>query len=736
MLRIPRRWSIGLTLAAVLVTTVGPGPATAAARAPAIRGAGVGSVVEGSYLVHLKDTPEVREAGVRARAEQLTREYGGTLGTTFVHVMKGFSVTMPEELALRLSTDPDVDHVDQDRELALDSDAKKAAAAGGTMGTASGQTPVTWGLDRIDQHTRPLDEYYGYDESAGEGVRVYILSTGVEASHPDLAGRVVSGPNFVTDGGSSSTDCNGLGTQMAGIVGGTRFGVAKKAQLVSVRNSRCTSNTRLEWYTQSMEWVVNNVQPPALVVSPLSAYCLDPDTGGDVECPPGIADAVVDAQEAVFDAGIPVIGMAGNSSEDSCVRGTGLAPDTIYVGAVDVTDAQWSNSGFGSCVTMYAPGRNVTTANRDGGSGEFSGTHLAAAYVAGAAALFMGKPEFAGASPTRIREELVTNRSTKDVLTGLGENSPNLLLYTGPSPTVFTVGSAVALAPVGNGDKLRLIGATADGKLEHRQQTGPGSTSWTGWTESVTRDWASMGVGTNADGRMALAAVTRSGGQVWVRQEASPGTNSWSRWVGLGAAPGNVPIARVSIAHNNSNRLQVFVVTTGGLVYHRSQVGVGSQAFNGWTALPATPKLRSLTAATNADGRIEVLGVDDAGAVWRTAQDSATDNRWGLFTKLGGHGVVAISAARNENGLLELIGLDAGGSASRRSQTAPGAAEWNDWTSVNSTALAHIAARTTTTGIVQLVGVDNLGRIWQSKQNARNSTVYVPWTSVDGRLRV
>ena len=252
----------------------------------------------------------------------------------------------------------------------------------------------------------------------------------------------------------------------------------------------------------------------------------------------------------------------------------------------------------------------------------------------------------------------------------------------------------------------------------------------------MTAGWQSVGAGANADGRMALAGVTVAGGEVWVRQETTVGSNptSWSTWAGLGAAPGNVAVGRVVMAHNHSNRLQVFASTVQGKVYYRSQLAVGSQTFSGWTLLPFTGKLRSLAAVANADGRIEVLGVDDAGAVWRAAQTSATDTNWGQFTKLPGFGVTTISAARNSNGALELVGVDAGGNTWRRSQTAVGGTAWGGWTPLPVKTFGQVSARTANNR-VQVVGVDTLGRIWQSTQNGVNATSYAPWTQIDGALR-
>jgi hypothetical protein len=76
--------------------------------------------------------------------------------------------------------------------------------------------------------------------------------------------------------------------------------------------------------------------------------------------------------------------------------------------------------------------------------------------------------------------------------------------------------------------------------------------------------------------------------------------------------------------------------------------------------------------------------------------------------------MASIAAAHNANGNIELVGLDAGGGAWRRTQNAGGT--WGDWSPLNPKTLARVTAETGTDGRIQLVGVDNLGNIWHSVQ--------------------
>jgi hypothetical protein len=123
-----------------------------------------------------------------------------------------------------------------------------------------------------------------------------------------------------------------------------------------------------------------------------------------------------------------------------------------------------------------------------------------------------------------------------------------------------------------------------------------------------------------------------------------------------------------------------------------------------WTAWipfaqPGTTKLHAVTAVNHADGRIEVLAIDDAGQVWRTAQTTPTDTNWSPLAKLSGPGT------------------------------------WSDWSRLSPRTLARVAAETGANGRIQLVGVDNLGNIWQSAQTSANAGTWSPWSQLDGQLR-
>jgi subtilisin family serine protease len=152
----------------------------------------------------------------------------GRVGHVYTAALQGFEVSLNEAAARRLASDPAVERVQQNAVVRL---------------ADTQVNPPNRGLDRIDQPGRPLDGSYTYPTMAA-GVRVYVIDSGIRATHVDFQGRVGAGASFVP-GTVPTDDCVGHGTHVGGIAGGATFGVAKAVTLVPVRvPPRGTPRTR------------------------------------------------------------------------------------------------------------------------------------------------------------------------------------------------------------------------------------------------------------------------------------------------------------------------------------------------------------------------------------------------------------------------------------------------------------------------------------------------------------
>ena len=104
------------------------------------------------------------------------------------------------------------------------------------------QRSATWGLSSISSRL-PGSTNYFYDGSAGKDTWAYIVDTGLYTEHKDFEGRAVLGYNAYKN--TEFKDIQGHGTHCAGIIGSRTFGVAKKANLMSVKvfDAGSVSNT-------------------------------------------------------------------------------------------------------------------------------------------------------------------------------------------------------------------------------------------------------------------------------------------------------------------------------------------------------------------------------------------------------------------------------------------------------------------------------------------------------------
>lgn len=291
--------------------------------------------------------------------------------------------------------------------------------------TMNTQVGVTWGLDRTDG---TMDGKYTY-VSSGSGVKIYVVDTGVDATHPDLAGRVLGG--FDSFGQNlDKTDCNGHGTHVAAIASGNYYGVAKDSRVVPVRVLDCSGRGNTTTLALGINWILDNHSGGVGVVNM--------SLGGPKN------SEVNNLVSELVSAGLVVVVAAGNSNSDACNFSPASAPGVIAVGAVDRGDIKATFSNWGSCVDISAPGVSINSANSSnyGMSSRKSGTSQAAPFVSGAIATYISNRSISsslGAEP--YAKSLSTNgvASVESPATVISRpepspNSPEPESSPGPGP--------------------------------------------------------------------------------------------------------------------------------------------------------------------------------------------------------------------------------------------------------------------------------------------------------------
>jgi hypothetical protein len=329
----------------------------------------------------------------------------------------------------------------------------------------SGNACAPWHLDRVDQPTG-LDGLYHY-QATGQNVMVDVIDSGLYLPHSEFSNKGLAFEenssaydctNNVTgcvQPGMGSTnavyDCYGHGTAVASVILGNTFGVAKGASVSGLGTaSDCTSSLGADAITNALSYAdyqkISTGQGLFGVVVNMSFQF-------------GGVNTMVDAAvNQLIDDGVTVVVAAGNdgSATNACNFTPSDNSRAIRVGATDTTDTRRSDSNYGACVDIFAPGTNVYSAD-DGGT-LFTGscataypntvkncplgqTSLAAPIITGIAALYLEDNPTADA--VTVKNVILAN-ATQNVVKNAGTGSPNLFAYIGvPGNVVGSGGGGV-----------------------------------------------------------------------------------------------------------------------------------------------------------------------------------------------------------------------------------------------------------------------------------------------------
>jgi len=322
-----------------------------------------GKIVPNSFIVVFKPgtatSAAVTATGVRA-------DY------VYDAALNGFAATLNASQVSALQRNPNVAYIEPNQTASIDTT----------------QIGATWGLDRIDQRYLPLSGSYTYT-STGAGVYAYIIDTGIQTSHAQFGGRAAVSYDAL---GGSGQDCNGHGTHVAGTVGSTTYGVAKRVYLRAVRVLNCAGSGTWAQVIAGMNWVrVNHANPSVANMSLSGAYSLSVNT----------------AATNLVNSGVFLAVAAGNWNANACNYSPASAPGTITVGATDRNDARAPFSNYGGCVDIYAPGVGITSTWTGSGTNTISGTSMASPHVAGVGVLY--KATYGNVAAATIISWMTTN---------------------------------------------------------------------------------------------------------------------------------------------------------------------------------------------------------------------------------------------------------------------------------------------------------------------------------------
>jgi len=353
-----------------------------------------------TYIVVFNDTPGVSATASSNRVVDMVSSYGGDVKYRY-HIINGMAVTIPDSRAGQLSMLPNVKYVEKDGQAYL----------------------------MLNQSVPQIGANEAWAEGfTGEGVKVGLIDTGVNASHPDLNnGKVISWADFVYGLNTTPYDGMGHGTHCAGIIAGTgnastgtgnasrsdpngtKKGVAPNASLIVAQVfDYSTESASYDDIVRAIEWAVDN-----------HAQVISMSLGGPH------SQYLNDAINNTISRGVIVVVAAGNSGPSyGTIKCPGDNPNVITVGAVDKNDVIASFSSRGpnvdNSIKPDVSNVGVSVWSADASSSGYvsmSGTSMATPMTTGTVALMLQK----NPSLTPAQVKYILQRTAKP----LGGAQPN-----------------------------------------------------------------------------------------------------------------------------------------------------------------------------------------------------------------------------------------------------------------------------------------------------------------------
>ncbi|NXV63714.1 PCSK9 convertase, partial [Molothrus ater] len=237
---------------------------------------------------------------------------------------------------------------------------------------------IPWNLGRI---LRPQPSSGSYSTpNKGDLAEIYLLDSSVQSSHREIEGRVTvtgfesipeeDGTHFHRQAGQ----CDSHGTHVAAVLSGRDAGVARGANIRSLRVLNCQGKGTVSGTLMALESIGRALEArPRVVLLPLAG---------------ALSPALNAGCRRLARTGAVMVAAAGNYKDDACLYSPASEPEVITVGATDSQDRPASigtlGTNFGRCVDLFAPGDDIVGASSDCSTcfTARSGTSQAAAHAA------------------------------------------------------------------------------------------------------------------------------------------------------------------------------------------------------------------------------------------------------------------------------------------------------------------------------------------------------------------
>lgn len=245
-----------------------------------------------------------------------------------------------------------------------------------------------------------------WDVTTGKSdVTVAVIDTGVDYNHPDLAGKVIKGPDYFNDD-TDPMDDSGHGTHVAGIAAAVSnngrgvAGVSWGSKILAIK---------------ALGWIGGydfDIAQGIIYAADNGAKIINLSLGG-----PDYSQTLKNAVDYAYSKGAVIVAATGNN--DSSVLYPAAYPNVIGVGATNENDVRTSpsdwgpgyGSNYGPEVDVVAPGNKIASTYLGNTYAYMSGTSMATPHVAGLAALILARNP--STNPSQVEEQI--KNSAKDL---------------------------------------------------------------------------------------------------------------------------------------------------------------------------------------------------------------------------------------------------------------------------------------------------------------------------------
>ncbi|KAG1727652.1 peptidase S8/S53 domain-containing protein [Suillus paluster] len=246
-----------------------------------------------------------------------------------------------------------------------------------------------WGLARVSHRSKlsfSTFNKYLYNSEGGEGVDVYVIDTGINVAHNQFEGRAYWGKTVPAN--DVDEDGNGHGTHCAGTIASSKYGVAKKANVIAVKVLGSNGSGTMADVVSGVAWAAQSaVDKLAAARAEYAATGKTKHKGSvaNMSLGGGKSPSLDIAVNRAVDAGLHFAVAAGNDNKDACKYSPAAAENAVTVGASTLSDERAYFSNHGECVDIFAPGLNIlsTYIGSKDAIATLSGTSMASPHTAG-----------------------------------------------------------------------------------------------------------------------------------------------------------------------------------------------------------------------------------------------------------------------------------------------------------------------------------------------------------------